>query len=257
VLSARQASFPTLALWNFTTARLVSSSGGWNSLIPLKWIHNNGLLIRIGRLASPGSVLRLYLLHDISKDAPQQQNNLQYITANDDPHDSCEDFDVTSDNQQLICSHYDYYAGYPGEQPFPSVIKIRPLIGGTFHTIYQGPAGNISVEAISNSTLLITGPTELLWKMNIDGSGQVQLMTATKAKEHVQSTICHDSLYALTTYSPDRGEIKLVVGSLASGAPKTIITTHDILTFVGWTQMSEKIGSSNEAFLVGNSMDMV
>jgi hypothetical protein len=196
-------------------------------------------------------------LHDISKDAPQQQNNLQYITANDDPHDSCEDFDVTSDNQQLICSHYDYYAGYPGEQPFPSVIKIRPLIGGTFHTIYQGPAGNISVEAISNSTLLITGPTELLWKMNIDGSGQVQLMTATKAKEHVQSTICHDSLYALTTYSPDRGEIKLVVGSLASGAPKTIITTHDILTFVGWTQMSEKIGSSNEAFLVGNSMDMV
>jgi hypothetical protein len=157
--------------------------------------------------------------------------------ANDDPHDPCEDLDVTPDNQQIVCSHYDSYAGYPGEKPFPSVIKIQPIAGGPFHTIYHGPVGSVSVEVISNSTLLITGPTQILWKMNIDGSGQTQLMAIPMAKEHIQSINCNSSLYALTMYSFTSDETTLVFGSLASGAPKTVVATQDTLTLVGWTRL--------------------
>lgn len=217
-----------------------STSASWtsaNSLVPIRWINNHELLIRIAVLTSPILWTRLYLLHDSSKNVAQQQSNLQYITGSDDLHDACRGADVTPDNQQLVCSNF---ADHPEEQ-IPATIKIRPLTGGVFHTIYHAtPTDSVTVNIISNSTLLIlhgqADHPETVMKMNIDGSGQVQLMAALKTSDSIRDIQGSGSLYALEMYSESE-TTTLVVGALAGGAPKTVVTTPDDLTILGWIQM--------------------
>jgi hypothetical protein len=259
MLSSQQPGFPKLTQGHQPTQELVLSSfpswheqvagyararpfqplsgGAWNSLIPLKWANNNSLFIRVGTQGSPGSVLRSYLVHDTSKGVSQQQSNLQYITGNDDPYDPCDGFDVTPDNQQLVCSH-----STPDHSASPATIKVRqPVAGETFHTIYQIPEGQIEVRAISHATILFMqgkpSSPETLWKVNTDSSGLTQLMNSPMMNAIFESTICNGSLYAIKVYNLSDGKTSLVVGSLAGGTPKTITEQKDELALVGWLQL--------------------
>jgi len=199
-----------------------SPSSGWTEIRPLKWTGAKGLFLMLARQGSPGGIYRLYLLPDINKDASQQQSNLQYIASNNDAHYRCDNFVMTPDNQQLVCSN----SPFMGER-VPATITIRPVTGGPFHTIYRGPVGYVETSVISNSTLLIdqwsVDHPDTLWKINTDGNGLVQLMVAPTTDWKIQSSIISNgSLYAFTTSSSNSPET-LVFGSLAGGTPKTII----------------------------------
>jgi hypothetical protein len=223
---------------DYTINRLINplSSSNWDSLLPLQWATNQSLFVLLRRMGSPGSTLRLYLLHAITEDASQQQNNLQYIVANDDPSYSCDDFALTPDSLQLIC------ANSPTQgRPSPATITIRPATGGTFHTIYNGPIGHITANILSNSTLLITqlhpGQPDTLSKLNTDGTGLIQLMQAASTNQSIEAPILSNGLlFALTTY--DNNETSLLIGSLNATPPATIAKTpNNLLQLVGWSQL--------------------
>lgn len=125
----------------------------------------------------PGGPGSLYLLHDIRKNVSWQKSNIQPIGYTPDKG-LCTYYDVTPDNEQFVCSHN----AYLGNPDLPATIELQPLAGGAIHTIYHDPGGVVNVHPLSNSILLFTrwhpDSPETLWKINIDGSGATQLMTA-------------------------------------------------------------------------------
>ena len=133
--------------------------------------------------------------------------------------------------------------------PTPAAIKLRPVAGGTFHTIYRLPTGSIKAYASSNSTLLFTqwmpGSAETLWKINTDGSGLARLMTAPNggARFDYSPYVYNGSLYALEVSiridSIGDAEDSLVFGSLAGGTQKTIVKGQKDVgeTIVGWARL--------------------
>ena len=99
--TARAAVMPSLAK--------ASSFTPWPSkhyliYIPMKWANNSVYLLGTVR-GSGGVPHQLALLRDINKDVSQQASNLQIITAASQDND-CQDYDVTPDNQQSVCSAY-------------------------------------------------------------------------------------------------------------------------------------------------------
>ena len=86
--------------------------------IPMKWANNSVYLLGTMH-ASPAPFPQLALLQNISKDVTQQQSNVQTFPTTTAPDGNpCFDYDVTPDNQQILCSAYtlmgfqpnDYYA---------------------------------------------------------------------------------------------------------------------------------------------------
>lgn len=241
--SVAQSSTPSFSSLRPVQQHLPEPGAEWNQLLPLKWVNNKSLFIFLGDMGSPGSIIHLDLLQDVGKDAALQGSNLQLVTTNDE----CPRFGVTPDNQQLVCSVYDPYAGYPGEQPIPAAIKIRPVTGGTMHTIYSGAKGGfVEACAVSNSTLLFT-ENNALWKVNIDGGGLTRLMSDPGRNMDINLTrfslwsSCYysDSLYALSVSGTGGStEESLMVGSIAGGKPTPIVkTASDILELIGWVQL--------------------
>jgi hypothetical protein len=223
---------------------------------PVKWASANSLYllatlsIDFAAVGVPAAATDLYLLRDRSKDVSHQQSNLQFL-ANSNKEERRTVFDVTPDNQQLV-----YSANTFGKT---STLRVRPVAGGTFHTIYAGPAGLILARAISNTTILfiqakipqgITPSEETIWKINIDGSHLVKLVTQPDLgfwfdfADDMQpwSNLSRDGL--LYSMRAD-GHISIVIGSLDGGPAKVILTPEgpknlwgDIGVWpVGWSQL--------------------
>ncbi len=209
--------------------------------VPMKWA-NNGVYL-LGTVRGSGALPhQLALLRDIRKDVAQQRSNLQAITATED--NGCQDYDVTADNQQLICSAYS-----PGG---PSAINMRPIPGGALRTVYHDPPGGMIVaRVLSNSALIFildkpnSPPT--LWKINTNGSGLTQLMAA-QTKDLILDfasssylpwaiTSHEGMLYALKVSNPMSNAQSLVVGDLSAGIPKTIASSANSLLLVGWAEL--------------------
>ncbi len=250
VMSDHQPGFPMSnhqgqASTSQSSTRLLSSSlkwraerplsgKAWNSLYPLQWARNGSLFVSLGWLATPSSTRRLYLLHNTGKEASQQRGNLQYIAASDDQQDPCERFSVTSDNQYLVCNRYDPFAGYPGEQPTAATITVRPITGGTFHTIYRDPQGDVYLEALHDSTLFMTH-SNTVWKINLNGSGLTRLMTIPSNASIDLVPIASHAQYALMLTHRNNDENDVLIGSLNGGTPETIVkTTNETLDVIGW-----------------------
>jgi hypothetical protein len=213
--------------------------------VPMKWA-NNGVYL-LGTIRGSGALPhQLALLRDMRKDVAQQRSNLQSITATED--NGCQDYDVTADNQQLICSAYSLM-GSGG----PSAINMRPIIGGALHTVYHDPLGGMIVaRVLSNSTLIFildkpnSPPT--LWKINTNGSGLTQLMAA-QTKDMILDFASSSYLpwsiasrdgrhYALTMYNMTSNASSLIVGDLNGGQAKTIASSANSLLLVGWAELS-------------------
>jgi hypothetical protein len=253
VMSDQRPGFPRSNQWQQPTAQSSTPSFSppqeqgtdhplsgveWNRLSPLQWVNNKSLFIFLGGMGSPGSVIRLYLLHDVGKDASLQQSNLQYIAGNDDPSYRCDDFAMMPDGQHLVCSNSPETGLLT-----PATIDVRSVTGGKSHTIYRGPVGHVTASIISNSTLLITQldvqRPDALWKINIDGSRLTRLMVAPADDWRIEPSISNGSLYALTTFHlGNNNETDLVVGSLSGGTPTTIVkTSSDTLELMGWVPL--------------------
>ncbi|HVB25027.1 MAG TPA: hypothetical protein VNG51_24035 [Ktedonobacteraceae bacterium] len=213
--------------------------------IPMKWA-NNSLYLRGTIRASGAPVQQLALLRDISKDVTQQQSNVQLISITNVPDgNTCFDFDVMSDNRQVLCSAYAFMG--PAS---PSTITLQSVTGGTAHVVYSNPAGGgIVARFLSNSTIIFimnnrNGPPAL-WKIHTDGSGLSQLTAAQNTDTGLgfayssylpwSITSRDGTLYALEVSSMTGNAQALIFGSLNGGLPKTFATNTNSLLLVGWT----------------------
>ncbi|QBD81499.1 hypothetical protein EPA93_38230 [Ktedonosporobacter rubrisoli] len=212
---------------------------------PMRWESNNSLLLLSRVQASPAPAPLLYRLRDVSKDA-SQPGNLQLLTGPKAEGDNCQDYALTPDNQRLVCN-MDVGPGVP----IQAAVKVMPVSGGTFHTVYKPQAGDIrEVCAITNSTLLFTleqvGHPETIWKVNFAGKDLVQLTSVTAKNEmfalknwsSLWSECAVDgSLYTVVMNDPEKDTGDMAVGSLAGGALKTIASQKSGLEPVGWTRL--------------------
>ncbi|MHB8597469.1 MAG: TolB-like translocation protein [Ktedonobacteraceae bacterium] len=213
--------------------------------IPMKWANNSIYLLGTMH-ASPAPLPQLALLRNISKDVSQQQSNVQTFSTTTAPDgNSCFDYDVTPDNRQMLCSAYALMG-----PTSPTTITLQPITGGAPHLVYSNPTGGtIVARAITNSTILFilnkpNGPPAL-WKINTNGSGLTQLMTAKNSDTGIgfayssylpSSIISHDgTLYALEVSSTTGNTQSLIFGSLNGGLPTTFASNTNALLLVGWT----------------------
>lgn len=213
--------------------------------IPMKWANNSLYLLGTVR-ASPAPPPQLALLRDISKDATQQQSNLQSISNITAPDgNACFDYNVMPDNQQILCSAYALIG--PAS---PTTITLQPATGGTSHLVYSNPAGGeIVARVLSNSTILFIldkpNSPPALWKINTDGSGLTQLMAAQTTDTGLgfayssylpwSITSRDGTLYALEVSSMTGNTQSLLFGSLSGGLPRTFATNTNSLMLIGWT----------------------
>ncbi len=212
--------------------------------IPMKWTNNSVYLF--GTMsASPAPFPQLALLRDIHKDVTEQQSNVETFPTTTAPNgNSCFDYDVSPDNQHVLCSAYTLMG-----PAIPSTITLQPFTGGMPRVIYSNLAGgSIVARFISNSTILFilnsrNGPATL-WKMNSDGSGLTKLLTAPDTDTGIGfayfsylpwSISSRDGrLYALETSSMTGNAQSLLFGSLNGGSPRIFATSTDSLMLVGW-----------------------
>ena len=213
--------------------------------IPMKWA-NNSLYLRGTIRASGAPVQEFAVLRDISKDASQQQSNVQLISMNAPDGNTCFDQDVMPDNQRVLCSAYDLMP--PAS---PTTITLQPIAGGMSHLVYSNPAGGaVMARVLSNSTILfiLDKPDSLpaLWKIHTDGSGLTQLMAAQNTDTGLgfayssylpwSITSRDGTLYALELFSSMTGNVQsLIFGPLNGGVPKTFATNTNSLMLAGWT----------------------
>lgn len=213
--------------------------------IPMKWA-NNSLYLRGTVRADGPPVQQLALLRDISKDVTQQQSNVQLISFTNVPDgNTCFDFDVMSDNRQVLCSAYAFMG--PAS---PSTITLQSVAGGASHLVYSNSAGGgIVARVLSNSTIIfiLDNPNGLpaLCKINTDGSGLTQLMAAQNTDTGLGfayssylpwSISSRDgTFYALEVSSMTGNTQSLLFGSLGGGQPRTFVTNTNSLLLVGWT----------------------
>ncbi len=212
--------------------------------IPMKWANNTSLYVFGTVRASGAPVHQLALLRDIRKDATQQGSNLQLI-ATTGQNFACQDDDVTPDNTQLVCSAYTF----TGPTSPPNAIKMWPITGGSYRTVYQGkPGERIIARAISNSTLIFLYNQDnglpTLWKMNTDGSGMAQLMVARSTDMDLafasssylpwSITSRDGKYYALSMSNMTSNASSLLVGDLNSVQAKTIASGVASLLLAGW-----------------------
>lgn len=138
----------------------------------------------------------------------------------------------------------------------PTALEVRSLLGGILHPIYQGPAGGfVQARAISNTTLLfiqakipqgITPLEETIWKINIDGSHPVKLLTSPEQGYWFDfaddwqpwSIVSRDgSLYCVSA----AGGVSMMIGSLNGGLAKIFPspdpTGEGGLTPIGWARL--------------------
>lgn len=221
----------------------ISSRHYW-IYIPMKWA-NNSLYLRGTIRASGAPVQEFALLRDISKDATQQQSNVQLISMNAPDGNACFDQDVMPDNQRVLCSAYAFMG--PAS---PTTITLQPLAGGMSHLVYSNPAGGaVIARVLSNSTIIFimdsrNGPPAL-WKIHTDGSGLTQLTAAQNTDTGLgfayssylpwSITSRDGMLYALEVSSMTGNAQALIFGSLNGGLPKTFATNTNSLLLVGWT----------------------
>ena len=166
--------------------------------VPMKWANNTSVYVFGTVRASGAPIHQLALLRDMRKDVTQQGSNLQLIATGGKDF-ACQDDDVTPDNAQLVCSAYPFTA--PASPP--NAIKMWPMTGGVYRTVYQGlPGERIIARAISNSTLIFlfnqADGLPTLWKINTDGSGLIQLMAAQTQRRRLR--ICLLQLSSLVHY---------------------------------------------------------
>jgi hypothetical protein len=214
--------------------------------VPFKWKDNTSLYITGGLRGSPTPPGQLYLLKDISRNATQQQSNVQLIPITSDAN-NCSDFDVTPDNQRIVCGQKDLDMGASN----PVTLRIQPIAGGPSRVIYSNPVGNsLAPRAISNSTLIFIleqpDKATTLWKINTDGNGLTQLADATSTNTDLQfayashlpwSIISPDgAFYAVTVTSLGNAPSALLIGQLNGGKPQTAAIQANALTLVGWSQ---------------------
>lgn len=210
---------------------------------PMKWMNNSSVFLR-GTMppGAPAPPPQLYLLRDTNKDVTQQQSDLQLIANSAE----CQDYDVTPDNQQVVCSAWPV----PGPQGSPYVIKMQPVTGGTPHVVYQSPtSGPLVARAISNTTLLFildeVGSPSALWKVNTDGSGLTRLMAVDTQDIFLrfpypgyqpQPIVSPDGmLYAIHVSSLSGNVESHLFGHLSGGAPKTFALQTGVTGIVvGW-----------------------
>ena len=212
--------------------------------IPMKWA-NNSLYLRGAIRASGAPVQEFALLRDISKDATQQQSNVQLISMNAPDGNACLYQDVMSDNQRVLCSAYAFMG--PAS---PTTITLQPLAGGMSHLVYSNPAGGaVIARVLTTSTILFIldkpDSPPALWKINTDGSGLTQLMAAQNTDTGLgfahssylpRSITSRDgTLYALEVSSMTGNAQSLIFGSLSGGLPRTFATNTNSLMLVGWT----------------------
>jgi hypothetical protein len=232
-----------------TDNRKTSSFTPWSSkhyliYIPMKWYNNSVYLI--GTVRATGAIPhQLALLRDINEDVTEQASNLQLITA-PFADNGCQDYDVTPDNQQLVCSAYTLLGPVT-----PSTIMMRPMTGTTFHSIYSEPmGGRIVARVLSNSTLIFiqyqrTGPPSL-WKINIDSSGLTQLLSTSSSDMDLSFayasylpwsiTSPNSNLYALIVANLANSTQSLIFGSLSGGAVKTAASNSNSIVLSGWAE---------------------
>ncbi len=213
--------------------------------IPMKWANNSVYLLGTMH-ASPASFPRLALLRNINKDVTQQQSNVQIFPTTTAPDGNpCFDYDVTPDNQQMLCNAYALMG--PAS---PTTITRQPLAGGAPRLVYSNPTGgSIVARAITNSTIIfiLNNPNSppALWKIHIDGSGLTQLMAAQNSDTGIgfgyssylsSSIISRDgTLYALEVSNMTGNTQSLIFGSLSGGLPTTFTSNTNPLVLVGWT----------------------
>ncbi len=233
-----------------TSNRKTSSFTPWPSkhyliYIPMKWSNNSIYLI--GTVKATGALPhQLALLKDINKDVTQQATNLQAITAPFSDN-GCQDYDVTPDNQQLVCSAYTLMP-----PATPSTIMMRSITATSFHSVYSQPlGGRIVARTLSNSTLIFIldkpiGPPSL-WKINLDGSSLTQLLTTPTpdldlsfayASYLPRSITSPDgNQYALTISNLSSNAQSLVFGSLSGGTAKTFASGTNSFLLAGWANV--------------------
>lgn len=212
--------------------------------VPMKWANNTSLYVYGTVRASGAPLHQLALLRDIHLDVTQQNSNLQLITTSGQNF-ICQDNDVTPDNAQQVCSDYTFML--PGSPP--NAIKMEPITGGSYRTVYQGqPGERIIARAVSTSTLLLllnqNNGLASLWKMHTDGSGLTQLLVTQSVDIDLEfasssylpwSLISRDGThYALTMNNMTSNASALLVGNLNGGQPKTIASNSAGLQLVGW-----------------------
>lgn len=232
------------------------SSGIVQMYAPFRWRTNSSLFLSTIFLGAPAPPNQLYLLLDTTRDASQQRSNLQHIatTVGDN---LCLSFDLTPDNQQLICSQDAPFQG----STLPSAIQVRPVAGGAFQPIYHNTAvAEIEARAASNSALVFVlsqgNQPDILWKINIDGSGLTQLARTQVPYDHFQfaqektllqdfnsnSLISPDGVFYALGEESRNGNVSsvLLIQPLAQGvggASSGQLVHVPNLQMVGWVQV--------------------
>lgn len=237
VVSDPATSLSVLDLTSGTMQRFVLPNNGSLSYSPAFWSDNQHLVIMRSDSANAARV-ELELL-DISKGTHPTASDLTQITS---IPTFCGKFAPGGNGSQVFTSSCTALNGNcQGQQvQGPSSVNMIPASGGATRTVYRSQSQAVTaIAAAGPSSLLIYIETtrgdlsqDGLWKINTDGSGLTRL-TTTRALtcEYVQypyslTQVSSDSTrYALLFM--DGAEQKLIVGSLAGGAPTTI-TAHQM-----------------------------
>ena len=164
------------------------------------------------------------------------------------------DLSLTPDGKHLLLGQGAALPPQGQPQP-PSLISEQAASGGKLQLIYASHVYAVTqIQAISAKTLLFvlggrfaSGSYDGLWKINIDGSGLIQLTRDGKllSDQHtLWSDISRDGrMYAVASYNStatdDKGQTIVLYGSL-NGGDTTVVDRTDAGNnpeIVGWTAM--------------------
>lgn len=204
------------------------------SLVPFKWQSNTSLYLSYsgGESLDSDPLLPLYLLKNTSLDANQQQSNLQLLQPAAATR-TCGYLALTPDNQRMLCGTGDRGLTTPAVTSVS--LRIQSLDGSSPQVLYNGKGeGSIMPSAVSHTSaafLVQQDNGASFWKVNTDGSGLTQLISAQTSQELLgPATISPDgSLYALAGYS------SLLIGHLDGGSVQTLSIQTRVPMLVGWT----------------------
>ena len=164
------------------------------------------------------------------------------------------DFSLTPDGKHLLLGQGAALPPQGQPQP-PSLISEQAVAGGKLQMIYGSHVYAVTqIRAISAKTLLFvlggrfaSGARNGLWKINMDGSGLMQLTSKGKllSDQHtLWSDISRDGhMYAVASYNStandDTGQAIVLYGSL-NGGSTTVVDMTDVGNnpeIVGWTTL--------------------